>query len=148
MRGYKQGISTVIVTLIMIVIVLGAVTVIWVVVRDIIGEGAEQVSLGSKCLAVDIRATKLECTDDVCGVTVERSPGGDAIGGIKLIFTNSTGDSNYVHDVSGDIALLETKTVSSITTGIGNANKVEVAVYFLDASGNEELCSVSNSLTS
>ena len=148
MREYKRGLSTVVVSLIMIIIVLGAVTVIWFIVRDIIGEGAEQVSLGSRCLETDVRATKLECTGDVCSVTVKRNPGGDAIGGIKLIFTNSTGDSNYVYDFSGDIALLETKTVSSITTGIGNANKVEVAIYFLDSSGNEELCSVSNAFTS
>jgi len=148
MIEHKRGLSTVVVSLIMIVIVLGAVTVIWVVVRDLVGEGAGQVNLGARCLEADIRATKLECTADVCAVTVERNPGGGTIGGVKLIFTNSTGASNYVYDVSGDIALLETKTVSNVTTGIGNANKVAVAVYFLDASGNEELCSVSNSLTS
>jgi len=147
MREYKRGLSTVVVSLIMIIIVLGAVTVIWFVVRDIVGSGAEQVSLGTRCLEVDVKSTKLECTGDVCSVTVERGPGGDVLGGVKLVYTNSSGETNYVQDVSGDIAVLEAKTVSSGSTGITNINKVDVAIYFLDSSGNEQLCSVSNTLS-
>ena len=148
MRDDKKGISIVVVSLIMVIIVLGAVSIVWLIVNDIVGGSSEQINLGTKCLEVDVKATKLDCTTPgVCDVTIERNPGGDAIGGVKLIFTNATGGANFVSDSSGDITELATKTVSAVTTGIANVNKVEVAVYFTDASGNEELCTATSSFS-
>jgi hypothetical protein len=150
MRDDKKGISTIIVSLILIVIVLGAVAIVWFIVKDLVGGSAEKINLGSKCLDVDLKATKLLCTGtnkDTCDVTLERGPGGEAIGGAKLVFTNSTNDRNFVHDVTGDISVLGTKAVSAVATNITNANKVEVTVYFKDESDKEELCSGSSSFS-
>ena len=140
----KRGISAVVVTLMMIVLVLAAIAIIWAIIGNILESGTEKINLGTKCLEVDIRATNLACSgtnNDICSVTVTRNPGGEDIEGIKLIFTNSTGTGNYVHDVSGNIASLGVKTETNVSTGISNANNVEVVVYFKDSVGSEQLCS-------
>lgn len=144
MRNNKRGISSIVVSLMMIVLVLVAVGVVWYSVKNILKGGTEQINLGTKCLKVEITATNLICSganNDTCSVTVTRNPGGDDIAGIKLVFTNSTGTGNYVYDVPGNIAPLEAKTQSGISTNLSNANNANVVVYFKDATGNEQLCS-------
>ncbi len=144
----KRGVSDIIVSLIMIVIVLGAITIIWFLIRGFIGTGAEQVNTGTQCLEVDVKPISLTCTgtnNATCEVTVSRGTGGKEIGGVKLVFTNSSETKNYVSDSPGNINVLETKTVSGINTSITNANSVDVVVYFKDNAGKEQLCSTRNS---
>ena len=146
-----KGLSNVIVTLIMIVLVLVAVGLIWTAVQSNIESGTEQIEVSSKCLKVDIKATKLECSgvnNGVCSVTVTRNVGGDDLAGIKLILTNTGGETNYIHDIPGNIVPLETKTEVDITTGLTDVSIVAVAPYFVDPSGIEQLCSLRGSFGS
>ena len=139
----KKELSNIITVLLFIVLALVAVGAIWTVVNNIIESGTEDINLKSKCLEVDVELVKSECTGPgVCNVTVTRNPGGDEIGGIKLILTNDLGETNYVYDVSGDIAFLETKTEFDIITGIANVSNVKITPYFKDEIGNEQLCSL------
>jgi len=139
----NRGLSAVITTLIIILLVIVAVGIIWVVVRNVIEEGTEQLDLGTRCLAVDTRATiVVNTTGTTYDVTLHRSAGGDDIGGVKLVFFNST-DNSGVIDVSGNIVPLATDT-SNVDGEVTDANKVQVTVYFTDASGNEQLCSQTN----
>ena len=120
----------------MIVLVLAAVVIVWGVVTNLIDTQSEQVDVSSKCLLIDIKATKLECggaSNDVCDITVSRNAQGEDIAGIKLVFTNTASDNNFVYDLPGNINLLETKTVTSITTGLVNTSNVEIIDYFTDA---------------
>lgn len=147
----KRGVSDIIVSLIMIVIVLGAVAIVWFLIRGFISSGTEQIGTGTQCLEVNIKPTALTCSgsgNSTCEVVVSRETGGKEIGGIKLVFTNSTGKKNYVHDVPGNINVLETKAVSGVSTGIENAENVDVIVYLKDSSGKEQLCSTKTSYSS
>lgn len=147
-----KGLSTIVATLIIILLVLVAVGIIWVVVRNVIEGGASQIQGSNDCLSVEVRPTKALCNpsgggnDGTCNITYTRSEGGDEIGGIKLVITNDDGDTNYIHDVSGNINPLATQTESLIVSGITNASLVEARVYFLDDSGNEILCATSGEL--
>ena len=143
-----KGLSNIIVTLIMIVLVLIAAGIIWGAVQSNLESGTEQIEISSKCLKVDIKATQLLCggvNNDVCNVTVIRGAGGDEFAGIKLSLTNAAGETNFIHDVSGNIAPLGRTTEPNISTGITNVSLVEVAPYFLDGSGKEQLCSLRGS---
>ena len=155
MISNKKGLSAIIITLMMILLAIVAVGVVWVVVQNLLKSETGKVATGAACLDVNVEATKASCVDDtsvpvieksVCDVTLTRDAGGDEIGGVKLIFTNESADSSFVNTQAGNIATLETTTKSAIDTGIPNINKVEVVVFFTDASGNEEVCSVSNPL--
>lgn len=143
-----KGLSNVIVTLIMIVLVLIAVGLIWTAVQSNIESGTEQIEVSAKCLKVDIKATKLECGGtNICNVTVFRNVGGEDLAGIKLSLTNAAGDVNYIHDIPGNIAPLDRKTELSVSTGLTDVSTVEIAPYFLDASGVEQLCSLRGPLS-
>ncbi len=151
----NKGLSTIVATLITILLVLVAVGIIWVVVRNVIQGGTQQIDINNKCLEIELSATKVVCAPNtpndggnngICNVTISRGSGGSEIGGIKLIFTNEAGEVNNIYTAAGNLKNLETKTFANINTTIINASKVDVVAYFLDNSGNEQLCSASSSL--
>ena len=145
-----KGLSTIVATLIIILLVLVAVGIIWVVVRNVLEGGAEQITGSYECTTVTVKPTKVVCdaaltggNDGVCDVTYTREAGGDEIGGIKIILSN--GEETFMKDISGNLNELGTATESNIDTTVGttitgNITRVETAVYFLDDSGEEHLC--------
>jgi hypothetical protein len=142
----KRGLSAIVATLIIILLVLVAVGIIWVVVRNLIQEGAEQVDIGTKCMAVDLRAVSVTPVVGQTGnysVTLRRTAGGEVIAGAKISLFNDTGNSGVL---DGFLALSELETKTEIfAAGVTNANSLEYTVYFTDESGNERLCSQTNS---
>ncbi len=56
-----KGLSTIVATLIIILLVLVAVGIIWVVVRNVIEGGAQQIQGSNDCLAVEVKPTKVLC---------------------------------------------------------------------------------------
>lgn len=143
----KRGLSAIVATLIIILLVLVAVGIIWVVVRNLLQEGAEQVDISTKCIAVDLRAVGVIPVVGEAGnysVTLRRVAGGEAIGGVKIVLFNETANSGVLNFTA--LLELETKT-ETFVAGITNANKLEFTVYFTDTSGAERLCSQTNSYT-
>jgi len=141
----KRGLSAIVATLIIILLVLVAVGIIWVVVRNLIQEGAEQVDISTKCIAVDVRAVSVATVAGEAGnysVTLRRFAGGEVIGGVKIALFNETTNSGVLNFTA--IPKLETKT-ETVAAGITDANRLEYTVYFIDASGNERLCPQTNS---
>jgi hypothetical protein len=145
MMKNKKGLSTIVATLIIILLVLVAVGIIWVVVRNVLEGGAGQITSGYECTNAVVKPTKVTCdvgtggigNDGRCDVTVTRSAGGEEFAGIKIILTNA--EENHIEDVENNMNELETKT-ESITSGLDNVTRVDVAVYFEDESGNEIIC--------
>lgn len=158
MINNKKGLSTVITTLIIILLVLVAIGIIWVVVRGIVEDTTKATDYAVECLKVDVRATSVACsgspTGDVCNVTLARSAGGNTIAGVKMVFHNLTSqrssavldsriNANPVLNV-GDIAPLTTKTAYLMSTGVNGTNRVDVTVYYLDDTGADQLCNQVN----
>jgi hypothetical protein len=149
MMGDKKGLSTIVITLIIILLSLVAVGIVWVVVKNIIVGGGAGIEQNAKCLSTEVYASKVNCsngaTNKMCTLTLERSgTGSDAIGGVKMVFKNSTsGVSSTLISETGDVQLLVGKKVTKDTllTIANGVNSVDLAVYFTDASGNEQLCS-------
>jgi hypothetical protein len=156
MIGDKRGLSTIIVTLIIILLSLVAVGIVWVVVKNIIVGGGAGVEVSSKCLNVEVDASNVNCSNGVankmCDITLTRTgTGSDQIAGVKLVFRNSTsGVGSSLISIPGDIAQLVGKKQTGIDSNITNANGVnslDVSVFFKDSSGNEQLCSQINTAT-
>ena len=149
MFNNKKGLSTVVTTLIIILLVLVAIGIICVVVRGIIEQTTNQVDYNTKCLQVDVRATAVNCTTVAnCDVTLTRSSGGEPINGVRMAFKNtSTGTSSTTaFDSVGDIPVLTTvKRTTVLTTMTDRPNVVETTAYFNDATGTAILCSQTNS---
>ncbi len=146
----RKGLSTIVVTLIIILISLVAVGIVWVMVRGLINTGTQGVGVSSKCLNINVEATAVNCSNlgasRICDVQLMRSgTGSDAIDGVKLIFKNSTnGVSSSLISISGNIEPLVGKKQTGINTTILNTvgvNEVDVTAFFKDTSGNDQICS-------
>jgi len=143
----KKGLSAVVTTLIIILLVLVAVGIIWVVVRNVVETGAEQIDINTKCVAVDVRAVSVAPVAGVDGnytVSLNRKAGGGDIGGVKVNLFNDTSSSGVV-DFGIAIEELNTETKEIDTSGVTGGDRIEFTVFFLDASGNEQLCTQTNS---
>ena len=142
----KRGLSAIVATLIIILLVLVAVGIIWVVVRNVIQQGTEQIDVSTKCIAVDLRAVSVnETSAGIYDVTLRRVAGGEAIAGVKISLFNETANSGVLEF---GVALTELQTSTQIIDTGGNvtdASSLEFTVYFEDTSGNERLCSQTNS---
>ena len=156
----KRGLSTIVVTLIIIVLSLVAVGVVWVVVNNLLKSGTSSANINAQCLGVSLEVTQSNCsqgtTDKICDVQVTRSgTGTDALAGVMLVFKNSsvstTGSySSTPINIQGDIPALVGKRVTGIDTLVAKANglnTIEVTPYFKDASGNVQLCSQTSSFS-
>lgn len=142
----KKGLSTVVTTLIIVLLVLVAVGIIWGVVNNLLGKSKGTIETSTKCLDLDVKATKVievNATSDpgVYNVTLQRSASGDDESiYAKIVLYNANGNSGVI-DFSQSLLPLETKTVQiTDPSNLTGANKVEVTSYYLDDNGNEKLC--------
>ena len=143
----KKGLSAVVTTLIIILLVLVAIGIVWVVVRNIVEEGTSEVAIKVKCLDVDVRAIAVNCTDPAaCSVTVKRNAGGEEIAGVKLVFYEGATGGNVV-SYDQPIVALATTTITGTDSGLTTPDKVEVTAYFKNDAGEEQICGQSNSFT-
>ena len=142
----KKGVSTIVAVLILIVLVLVAIGIVWAVVSSLINKGVETIDVSGKCISITISPTSVDCsTPSACLVTLERSgTGSDEIGGVKLVFSNTTAgvSSSVLDSGTGNIEQLvpETITVDSGLSAPSTPDKLESTVYFIDESGDERLC--------
>jgi hypothetical protein len=140
-----KGLSDVITTLIIILLVIAAIGIIWAVVNPFIKGAGEDFDISTKCMATSIDIVSATCNNDLtnCNVTLKRSDGDDEIAGVKLIFYNEAGTQNSIQDKPGNIARLATSTITGLNLtvdGLSDASKLSIAPYFTDGSGNEQLC--------
>jgi len=140
----KKGLSTIVTTLIIILLVLVAIGIVWVVVRGVIEEGTSEIDIKVKCIDVNVKATAVtNCAGDpaLCDVILTRGAGGDAIGGAMLVFYEGTTATAVPHNEIGDISALGSTTALAVPTGLTTPDRIEVTAYFTDDQGNDQLCS-------
>ena len=146
----NKGLSTIVTMLIIILLALVAVGIIWGVVGNLLDKNKGNIESATKCLDVDIVATKVvNNTLTNYSVTLQRTSTGDTIDGVKLVFYSDVGNTGVLDfDVAPTPLQTITRSVETIIDGDGglpNANKVAVTPYFLDESGNQKLCPVTKS---
>ena len=140
----KKGMSAVVTTLIIILLAIVALGIIWVVVKNVIYSGVEQVEWAEKCRPIEITAVKIEASganfDDYTVTLSRTSAGEETIGGVKLVFSDGTDYSN-VTEFGIAIEQLQTRTSDILTaTGVTNATELQITPYFEDDLGEEHLC--------
>jgi len=84
----KRGLSTIVVTLIIILISLVAVGIIWVVVRNVIQTGTEQVALGQFTLDAKIKDVGTDNSSNNVTLTVRRNAGAGEFSKINFVFSD------------------------------------------------------------
>lgn len=131
----KKGLSTVVTTLIIILLVLVAIGIVWVVVRGLIGTTETQIDIQQKCIGIDVVMESASCTSDgaaqpvyTCTAKVRKTGGIDPIG-IRVFFSN---DAGSIAGASGDTTLpiSLSNLASGISAGTILPTKVEAIPYF------------------
>ena len=85
----KKGISGIIVTLIMVVLSIVAITIVWGVIKNTIDDESSKISVSQLKLDLEIKAAYMDGLDGGI-VSVKRNPGGDEITGINFIFSDGS----------------------------------------------------------
>lgn len=142
----KKGLSTVVTTLIIVLLVIVAIGIVWLVIRNVIETGIGNVDYNTKCLSVDMEITDVNCqiTPDQCEIIYTRNPGGDEISGIKIILNNGTDTGSPMSNQSA-IGPLETNRWGinpNVDLMRPMTLEVNLAAYFLDDSGDEHVCGI------
>lgn len=143
LKNNKKGLSTIVATLIIILLVLVAAGIIWVVVRNVVQEGTDQIGNSQRCFQNEVEIIKVSNSSLVYNVTISKDTGNDEIAGVRLVFVSDDGESSEIHDVEGTLGPLETKTVQ-VTLENSDPERIEAVVYFLDDAGNNQFCGITS----
>ena len=142
----KRGLSTVVTTLIIVLLVLVAISIVWVVVRNILEGGAEQIEIKNKCRGTQVKIISATCTSTTaCTDVVFEKIGtsNEEIAGVRLVFRADDVDDVVVKvtEISG-LENLVTKTVETLSHSLGAIpEEVDVVVFFIGDDNTEQLCS-------
>jgi hypothetical protein len=152
----RKGLSTIVVTLIIVLLSMVAIGVVWVVVNGLIQSGTQGIEINAKCLNINLEVKQVNCADgttnQVCNVTLSRTGAEtDDIGGVKIVFIDRADgiSSSSLIDSAGNIEPLIGRRILNLDTLVPNDNtvsRIEVTPYFTDDSGNQQLCSQTASL--
>lgn len=140
----QKGLSAVVTTLIVILLVLVAVGIMWVVVRSLVQEGAESIGLGRFTLDLEIKRAQIE-NGDVTVVVVRRNPGEGNFVGMNFVFSDGT-NSEIIRENTTLQELEErsfTFTLTEISTD--NLQTISVAPIFELSSGEESVGDIADS---
>jgi hypothetical protein len=152
MKREKKGLSTVVTTLIIVLLVLAAIAIIWGPIRNLLSTSTSSLNQAS-CFEIELRATKVvnatsdgggETPDANYNITLRRSGGASNVAevGALLIFYSETANTDPL-DFGDTLGPAGVKT-RTVPTGVFNANKVEVVPYMVDSDSREQIiCSSS-----
>ena len=143
-RGNKRGLSEVVTNLLLILLVLVSVGIVWVVVRNLVSEGAGEIEIGQFTFDLQIQSAYVSGTDVV--VSIKRNAGGGELVGVKFVFSNETDSINV--DKIGALNELDRRTFTFTSTeipGIGVGDDVSVAPIY--ESGGQKTGGVTDSAT-
>ncbi len=95
----KRGLSTVVTYLIIILLVLVAVGIIWVVLKNVISGGAEQISLGKFTVDLEIKQVVIDNSTNNLSIIIKRNPGAGDVTGITFVVSDGVNSEIFEEDV-------------------------------------------------
>jgi len=142
LKKNRKGLSTIVITLIIILISLVAVGIIWVVVRNVIQSGTEGIALGQFTLGADIINVNVDNSSNNVSLSVKRSSGEGEITGIKFIFSDDTDSEIITEKIS--MGKLEEKrfTFHLAKLTVSKLISISIVPVLASSSGKETLGSV------
>ncbi|MGY4884411.1 MAG: hypothetical protein ACP5NZ_02420 [Nanobdellota archaeon] len=103
-------------------------------------------NLDTKCSLTNVTVFQVTHIGTNFSVALSRFGKGEDIAGVKLIFTNESGNSTFVIDFEGNLVPLEmsVKYVNISESHMSHPKKIQTMVYFIDELGIEQICRPSN----
>lgn len=119
----KKGISGVITTVLLILIVLAAIGIVWAVVNSFIQEGTSGIEGTASCLSMQLQIDSAVYDGAGTNISVKRIAGEGSLESIAFIVDGSIAEFTAL---SGLPDIAETKRFSN--TGLGNTTGLEVEI--------------------
>jgi hypothetical protein len=150
----KKGLSTIVTTLIIILLVLVAIGIIWSVVKGLLDDSKDDISNSQKCLDIEFEISRLEVSNITENhfITIRRSPTGmeDNVGVKVLVYSES--DNSELMIFGGEdnpeyFGLGAVKTYSMDLSELDGTRiiRVDMIPYFIDEAGSEVVCQTTTS---
>jgi len=133
----KKGLSLIVTTLLIILLVLVAIGIIWFVVKNFLSEGAEGISFGRFSLDLEIKAAFIDAENIT--INIKRNPGAGDFAGIKFIYYTETDSENI--DTNITLEELGEKSFSFELTqlDVSDIEKVSIALIYESDSGKTSI---------
>jgi len=134
----KRGLSRVVTTLMIILLVLVAIGIVWVVIRNIISLGIEGIFLERFTIDLKIKNAYVDENNIVVNL-IKRKPGQGNLAGIKFIFSNGTNTESAEEDTTMEELEEKSFTFQLNELDVGTVETVSIAPIFGLDSGEERL---------
>ncbi len=133
----KKGLSAVVGTILIILLVIVAVGIIWAVVGGLFRGSADEISTGQFLIDLEIKSASLSGTE--VSVGVKRNVGAGTLSGIKFVFSDGESTKTAEESTSMDELNQESFKFDIAALGIPDAYEVSIAPIFKSASGADVL---------
>ncbi|MGD9276719.1 MAG: hypothetical protein PVJ67_06105 [Candidatus Pacearchaeota archaeon] len=133
----KKGLSTVVTTLIIILLVLIAIGIVWIIIANLVNEGSEQIFLDKFTTNLNIKNVAVDNLTNSVNINVKRNVGKGDLKGIKFIFND--GQNSEVVENFTTINELEEKKFHFILNdlNIEDIQTISIAPVYKSKSGKE-----------
>jgi hypothetical protein len=139
----KKGLSTVIITLILIVISLVAIGAVWLVVSNLLKGQSENVGTDKLTFSANIERVTLQDSVNNASITVERKVGAGDMKGMKFYFYNSTSVEVRTEYVAIN-ELVSRKFSFNLNMNISSLEKISIVPIFNSKDGKDNLGNVAD----
>ena len=136
----KKGVSEVIVTVLILLLIIAAVAILWIVISGFVRSSTERISLGVYAINLEIVENSLKYkTSGDLELRVKRSPGEGNLSSVKVLIEDEAGQqASYTYDLP--IFELETKNIivpASSISSLGAISRVSIAPIIQAGSGKK-----------
>lgn len=133
----KKGMSTIVSTLIIILLALVAVTIVWVVIKNVFTEQTGEVSLDHFPVNLEIERVLLEESD--LTISVERGAGGGELSGITFVISDGENSESFERYTNMQELGKTTFTLTPTDLIMKDIVSVEIYPVFETSSGKEKI---------
>ncbi|MCW8965390.1 MAG: hypothetical protein OQK82_01690 [Candidatus Pacearchaeota archaeon] len=140
----KQGISTIIATVIMILFVIVGSGIVWVVIQNLLSQESEDISSGLNRVSLSIVDSSVNITDSQVAFIINRNIGEGELSEIKILLYDEEGESYSENIDASTLDELGSKKVTVSKSNIANISKISIAPVILTESGSESIKGISD----
>ena len=133
----NKGLSTIVSTLLILLLVFVAVAILWVVVRNVISQGTEQVSLGKFTLDLKIEQVSINENSNSVSLKVKRNSGEGEFVGLKIIVSDDDNSDIFNENISLEVYEKKTFNLNLIEVNSSKIKKIEIVPIFQLSSGKQ-----------
>jgi len=137
LKKNHKGLSTIVITLIIILISLVAVGIVWVVVRNVINTGTKEVTLGQFTLDAKIKDVNIDNSSNNVSLSVRRNAGIGEFSKMNFVFSDGKNSEVITQPVS--LNELEEKRFTFHLSILNVSNLISISIVPLIKQDNKEI---------